>query len=249
VQRSAFPERYDERAAQASRLLRRHGGVGGERRGGNRGIRSARLSPALLTEAVLASVAQAQPRPQIPSMGLAPPEFSAQVRMPESFQAPPSSGGPAPRVPDVADVLGPALTGLGLPQAGGRGRRGGARRGGGSGRRSGRVRGELLELFHDPGVNVDEGQRTDPIGRHGKHVHVALSNARDMLMVGRLAQEMGLAVRENPRWDPVDPVHSPGSLHDQRFRRRPRLGKAIDVSGDPAAMRAFNRRVARMFGA
>lgn len=32
----------------------------------------------------------------------------------------------------------------------------------------------VSELFHDPGVNIDNGKRTKPIGGHGKHVHVAV---------------------------------------------------------------------------
>lgn len=32
----------------------------------------------------------------------------------------------------------------------------------------------VKELFHDPGVNIDNGKKTRPIGGHGSHVHVAI---------------------------------------------------------------------------
>lgn len=116
------------------------------------------------------------------------------------------------------------------------------------GNKAGAPSAQLLELFHDPGVNVKNGQRTGPIGGHGKHVHVALSSPRAINWAARLAQSMGGAVRENPKWDPVDPVHTEGSFHYQRFKRRPRLGKAIDVSfADPKKALAYNRAIARAF--
>lgn len=34
--------------------------------------------------------------------------------------------------------------------------------------------GGLAELFYDPGINIDEGQPTEPIGGHDTHVHVAV---------------------------------------------------------------------------
>ena len=44
----------------------------------------------------------------------------------------------------------------------------------------------------------------------------------------------------NSAFDKVDPVHTKGSYH---YRNQ-----AIDVSGDPKAMRRFNRRVAQLYG-
>jgi hypothetical protein len=260
VQRSAYPDRYDERAAQASRLLRRFGGgPAGQRRGGNRGIRSASLSPGLLVEALATAAAAQQQRPQIPMAGLAAPEFSAGVVMPQGARLPQAGGGPAPKDP-TADLLSsvlPAVTGLGARgQARGRNRPGGGAQRGRGGQGAGRARAgqfkrsELLELYHDPGINVDEGRRTDPIGNHGGHVHVAAASPAAVKAAARLAFSMGLEVRENPKWDPVDPVHSSRSFHDRRFPRRPRLGMAIDVSGGTEKRRLeYNRRVARMFGA
>ena len=118
----------------------------------------------------------------------------------------------------------------------------------GSGSAPASAPGGLLEMYHDPGINIDNGSPTGPIGGHGSHVHVALDNPQAMLRVARLAKNMGLALRENPKWDPPDPgVHTQGSFHYQRFPGR-RLGKAVDVSGGtPQALLAFNRRVARMF--
>lgn len=56
----------------------------------------------------------------------------------------------------------------------------------------------------------------------------------------------GLEVRENPYFDPVDPVHTEGSHHYQEYA--PGRGEAIDVVGDPADLARFNRWAARKFG-
>lgn len=39
--------------------------------------------------------------------------------------------------------------------------------------------GDLEELFYDPGVNINDGQPTSPIGGHGTHVHVAETTGAD----------------------------------------------------------------------
>jgi hypothetical protein len=108
--------------------------------------------------------------------------------------------------------------------------------------------GELLEMFHDPGINIDNGTRIGPIGNHDGHVHVAVSTPQAMKAVAKLALSMGLAVKENDKWDPVDPVHTDGSFHYRKFPGRKKLGMAVDVSGGDADTRLeFNRKVARMF--
>ena len=96
--------------------------------------------------------------------------------------------------------------------------------------------GQIFEAFHDPaGVYYDSGQLVKgAIGGHGGHVHVAAS-PRYVDWLGRQAQKMGLHVGENETFDPVDPVHTDGSFH---YKNR-----AIDVSGDPAAMRRFYKFV------
>lgn len=108
---------------------------------------------------------------------------------------------------------------------------------------TGGKRSPLLELFYNGpgGVNVKDGQRQPKgfVSGHTDHVHVA-AGPKTVVQIGHLAQRMGLNVTENPAFDKVDPVHVKGSYH---YRNQ-----AIDVSGDPARMREFNRRVARSYG-
>lgn len=62
-----------------------------------------------------------------------------------------------------------------------------------------------------------------------------------MLAAIKKARSLGLAARENPAaGDAVDPVHTEGSFHDKFFPGT-QIGRALDVSGDPAAMDAFFR--------
>jgi hypothetical protein len=95
------------------------------------------------------------------------------------------------------------------------------------------------ELFYDPMGAYKNGQRIAPIGGHGKHIHAAFTQANQMRRAIALAQRLGLAVRENPAVDPVDPVHTKNSYHYRSLG--PKLGQAIDVSGQPAKMAAFYR--------
>jgi hypothetical protein len=69
---------------------------------------------------------------------------------------------------------------------------------------------------------------------HATHVHVA-AGPKTVVVLGRLAQRMGLQVGENPHFGGVDPVHVQGSYHYK--------GEAIDVSGDEKKMAAFARAV------
>lgn len=110
--------------------------------------------------------------------------------------------------------------------------------------------GELKELIwrgQNP-QTVKDGKRVDKdfYSAHKDHVHAA-GRQRAMVQLGRIAQEMGLSVRENPAFDPVDPVHTSGSYHYGR-RVGKRRFRAIDVSGDPAKMAAFAQRVAELYG-
>jgi hypothetical protein len=95
------------------------------------------------------------------------------------------------------------------------------------------------ELFYDPMGAWKNGQRIAPIGGHGKHIHAAFTNADQMRRAIALAQRLGLAVRENPAVDPVDPVHTKNSYHYRSLG--PKLGQAIDVSGNAGKMAAFYR--------
>jgi hypothetical protein len=52
------------------------------------------------------------------------------------------------------------------------------------------------------------------------------------------AKKRGLHVGENPLVDKVDPVHTSGSQHYQTYRGT-NVGKAADISGSAAQMRAF----------
>jgi hypothetical protein len=122
-------------------------------------------------------------------------------------------------------------------------------RGGDTGATGGGERvGELAELFYDPQGGWKHGQKIPAIGGHSDHVHVA-GGPRTMLAAGKLAERMGLAVRENPAWDPVDPVHTQGSYHYKTGRVGGRkVGQAIDVSGSPQKMAAYTRRLRRTYG-
>jgi len=62
-----------------------------------------------------------------------------------------------------------------------------------------------------------------------------------IIKLGLIAQsQFGLRVSEHPYFDQVDPVHTAGSFHY--------TGQAIDVTGDPAKLAAFNKFVASRFG-
>lgn len=103
---------------------------------------------------------------------------------------------------------------------------------------------KLLELFWQGagGINMKNGAVVPQgfVSGHTDHVHVA-AGPKTTVELGRLAQSMGLHVGENPTFGKVNPVHVANSYHYK--------GEAIDVSGDPAKMRAFAHRVARMYGA
>lgn len=97
----------------------------------------------------------------------------------------------------------------------------------------------VFELFYDPQGGWKHGQKIPAIGGHSDHVHVA-AGQKTVVGLGKLAEQMGLTVRENPHWDKVDPVHTKGSYHYKN--------EAIDVSGDPAKMAAYTRKVRKIYG-
>jgi hypothetical protein len=101
----------------------------------------------------------------------------------------------------------------------------------------------LLELFWQGrgGINVKNGAKVPQgfVSGHQDHVHVG-AGPKTVVELGKLAQSMGLQVGENPHFGKVNPVHVKNSLHYK--------GEAIDVSGDPARMRAYAHRVAKLYG-
>ncbi len=95
---------------------------------------------------------------------------------------------------------------------------------------------QLAELLHE-GVG-------GPTNSTGEHIHAAFKDPQSTLRAIRLAQTLGLSVRENPYTDPVDPVHAPNSYHKLTFPGLyggRKLGEAIDVSGP--RMLDFYRRL------
>lgn len=102
--------------------------------------------------------------------------------------------------------------------------------------------GELLELFWQGqnGINVKRGKQ-QPMGfvqGHTNHVHVA-TGPKTTVQLGKLAQDMGLTVGENPSFGKVNPVHVANSYHYK--------GQAIDVTGSQKQLAAFAKRVARLY--
>ncbi len=112
--------------------------------------------------------------------------------------------------------------------------------------------GSLLELFwRGPGtINVKNGERVGDnfVSGHETHVHAA-AEPRQILQLAKLAQSMGLHVGENPAFGGVAPVHVTNSNHyASSLVGGRKVGRAIDVSGDPARLRSFAHRVAELYG-
>jgi hypothetical protein len=95
------------------------------------------------------------------------------------------------------------------------------------------------ELFFDPlGWYLDEGKKVQgAIGGHDDHLHASANSESDAVRIGKWAQRMGLTVREQSHFDPVDPVHTKGSFHYS--------DRAVDVSGDPKQLRRLARKIRR----
>jgi hypothetical protein len=108
--------------------------------------------------------------------------------------------------------------------------------------------GGMTELIHDPIGSIFDGvQSNKPYGGHDKHVHAAFTNAQSVLRAIALAKRLGLAVTENPYTDPSIGKHADKSHHYRTFPgmyNGRRLGQAVDVSGNPAAMRRFYQSLA-----
>ena len=110
VQRSAFPDRYDERSGQAEGLLRRAGG-GVSRSSGGGGSAQPQVTPAPeVGVADLAGLMGALQQPERPrSAGLASPAFAAGPTLAAGAQSVQSSGGGRER---PGDALAAALAGV-----------------------------------------------------------------------------------------------------------------------------------------
>lgn len=106
------------------------------------------------------------------------------------------------------------------------------------------------ELFHDPLGGYKHGQWTGAIGGHGSHLHVAEDDPAQMLRIIQLAKKLGLHVGENP-WTTgrvVRSGHAPLSYHKRETPFRGRLmGRASDISGNPAAMKKLFLALSRGF--
>lgn len=119
---------------------------------------------------------------------------------------------------------------------------------GGGGSSSGLHGSPIKELIYNDGgkgFGIKNGQTVDGASfysgvwaGHTNHVHVG-AGPKTTVMLGRLAQKMGLHVGENPHFGGVTQgAHVADSLHYK--------GEAIDVSSsDKAKMRAFAQAVAR----
>jgi hypothetical protein len=101
----------------------------------------------------------------------------------------------------------------------------------------------LRELFYQGpgGIDIKDGkvQPQGFVSGHQDHVHVA-AGPKTTRYLGSLAEQMGLHVGENPAFGGVNPVHVKNSYHYKN--------EAIDVSGNPAAMRRYAASVARIYG-
>lgn len=112
--------------------------------------------------------------------------------------------------------------------------------------------GALRELFYDPLGAYDEGKFISPIGGHTDHVHASINDPQAMIAAIKLAQSMGLRASENPyaEHSAVEPVHTEGSYHYQYFPGMYegwKLGKGLDVSGDPEKMAAYYREILKRY--
>jgi hypothetical protein len=110
------------------------------------------------------------------------------------------------------------------------------------------------ELVYNPvtksggavGHGYDNGKRREGITWHGhdNHLHIAFTDKEVAMKVIDKSHEMGLYSTENPyaKNDPdgkVNYVHTKNSFHYQMFPGYPKVGKAVDISGDSKKMEDF----------
>lgn len=93
--------------------------------------------------------------------------------------------------------------------------------------------GAIAEAIPTLRKKVGSGRQV-PLGAGGTPV----KGAKAMIAIIKEAQRRGLHVGENPYTDKVDAEHTEGSHHYQTYKGT-NVGKASDVSGNPAKMQAF----------
>lgn len=115
----------------------------------------------------------------------------------------------------------------------------------------GQGRGGIDDAFYTPlGYSIDEGKRWDKtIANHNDHGHVSFTDSKRARAIMAEALRRGLSVRENPLYDKVDPVHVQGSDHYSTFQDDPKVGRGVDISGDPKKLAAYMRWVYAKAGA
>lgn len=246
VQRPAarYRGRYAEHSAEADALLGGHAGKAPK-------VASVAAAPDRSGGQQLAALllAQGEQQPlQRQSVGLQTPGFAAQAPVaqapvPVGAQPVLSSGGPVRESSgESLSRLLTAASALGGPAAAEAPAKPSAASDGASAGK-GSPRSKLLELFWQGpgGINVKNGRAVPQgfVSGHTDHVHVA-AGPKTTIALGKLAESMGLQVGENDAFGGVHPVHVKGSNH---YR-----GQAVDVSGDPAKLRAFAHRVASSYG-
>jgi hypothetical protein len=228
VQRSAFPERYDQRAGEVNSILRRHlsfqGGSSGTTMKANdevhyKPVQSPRKAA---SNFMLDQLRVAGGDPQALNSA---PMLSAMMA---SSEGPVTEYEPTPG--HVTETTAPVGRGATAPKF----------RGGGG------IGGGIEELFYDPLGAIDNNTNIKAIGGHGSHVHFSARNVGQIKGAIARAKRLGLRVSENPAVDPVDPVHTKGSFHYQKFPGT-KYGRAIDVSGNSKRMAAFYRWVERQY--
>lgn len=221
VQRSAFPDRYEQRDGDAERILRELGGSssgGGSSRGNpsTESTTTTTTTPGVDNSAVRRQMLQQyvlnRDRPDA-LLGLAQGLRGAQdvpgstssetVRKTTQRRRSPSGGQPS------------LVSGGQRPSN------------------------QLLELFYDPLGGVKRGQKIGAVGGHSDHVHVA-SGPKQLKALKKLAQDMGLTITSEDEGNPGDGVHTPTSYHYK--------GKALDIGGSPELMAKFTKRVAKKYG-
>jgi hypothetical protein len=104
------------------------------------------------------------------------------------------------------------------------------------------------ELVYNPatkaggtiGHGYDQGRKVKGItwNNHDNHLHIGFTNRKVAMEVIDYAHSLGLKTTENPyaKSDPnqkVDTVHSKNSFHYKVFPGEPKVGAAVDISGDP----------------
>lgn len=102
-------------------------------------------------------------------------------------------------------------------------------------------RGSVVELLHE--------YVGGPTHSTGEHIHAAFADPQAALWAFKRAQQLGLAARENPYVDPVDPVHAPNSFHKLVFPglyNGRKLGEATDFSGAETAMLQLYNDLAKL---